>query len=107
MKKNKADSKIKAVEDAIKRKFPDATIYEVRKDRLHGTVFLGVVPARDVCDVDRIVEWSERGKARECPVNDREIRDVRWNEEEQRPESVYTKILMSNDKFNVSVDAAY
>ncbi len=107
MKKNKADSKIKAVEDAIKRKFPDATIYEVRKDLLAGTLFLGVVPSKGGYDVDHIVEWNESGKARECRINARDYWEVGWNEEEKRPEYVCTSLLIHDDTFNVDVDAAY
>ena len=35
-----------SIEDAIKEKFPDATIYEVRNDRF-GKCILGIVPTKD------------------------------------------------------------
>lgn len=38
--------KTMSIEDAIKEKFPDATIYEVRNDRF-GKCILGVVPTKD------------------------------------------------------------
>lgn len=80
-----------SIEDAIKEKFPDATIYEVRNDRF-GKCILGVVPTKD--GKDHIVEWDKTGNASECEVGGRDFREIRWNEEEQRPEYIHTKLLL-------------
>lgn len=106
MKKNKAKDKTKLIEDAILKKFPNVDIHEVRHNKLYGTSVLGVVPARNEFDEDHIVEWTEDGKATECRVSERDLREVRWNEEEQKPEYVYTKVLLHNEVFNVSIDAS-
>lgn len=106
MKKCKAKDKTKSIEDAILQQFPNAEIHEVRHNKLYGTRVLGVVPARNEYDKDHIVEWTEDGKATECIVSERDYRMVRWNEEEQKPEYVFTKILLHNEAFNVSVDAS-
>lgn len=106
MKKSKAKSKTKSIEDAIMEKFPEAEIHEVRHHNLYGTRFLGVVPARDEFEKDHIVEWEENGKASECYVDSRDYREVRWNEEEQRPEYITAKLLIHNEFFNVSVDVS-
>ena len=92
-----------SIEDAIKEKFPDATIYEVRNDRF-GKCILGVVPTKD--GKDHIVEWDKTGNASECEVGGRDFREIRWNEEEQRPEYIHTKLLLHDDRFNVQVDAS-
>lgn len=106
MKKSKAKSKTKSIEDAILEKFPNAELHEIRHNKLYGTSVLGVVPARDEFDEAHIVEWTEDGKATECRMSERDFREVRWNEEEQKPEYVYTKILLHNEAFNVSIDAS-
>lgn len=106
MKKNKAKDKTISIEQAILKKFPKAEIHEVRHNKLYGTSVLGVVPARDEFDEDHIVEWTADGKATECRVSERDLREVRWNEEEQKPEYVYTKVLLHNEVFNVSIDAS-
>lgn len=95
--------KTMSIEDAIKEKFPDATIYEVRNDRF-GKCILGVVPTKD--GKDHIVEWDKSGNASECEVGGRDFREIRWNEEDQRPEYIHTKLLLHDDRFNVQVDAS-
>lgn len=106
MKKSKAKSKTKSIEDAIIERFPNVELHEVRHNKLYGTRVLGVIPARDEFDEAHIVEWTEDGKATECRMSERDYRMVRWNEEEQKPEYVSTKILLHNEAFNVSVDAS-
>lgn len=97
---------MKAMENAIKRKFPDATIFEVRTDGHGHLSFLGVVPGKGGYDVDHIVEWGESGCSRECCVNERAYCEVRWNDEEKRPEYVNASLLIHNAIFDVNVDAA-
>ena len=94
-----------SLEDAIMAKFPDAVIYEVRNDRF-GKRVLAVIPAKDEYDDKRIVEWSEDGIASECRVSERDYREVRWNEEEERPEYIEAKLLIHNETFNVQVDVS-
>lgn len=98
-------TKMKSIEDAIIEKFPDVTIHEVRTNKF-GTRILGTVPARDKYDKDHIVEWTEDGKASECFVDDRDYREIGWNEEESRPQYIEAKLLLHNETFNVAVDAS-
>lgn len=101
MKKN---AKLKSIEDAIIAKFPDVVISEVRTNK-YGTRILGVVPAKDDNDDAHIVEWTADGRATECRVGERDFREVAWDEEEERPVYVKTKLLLQNEIFNVTVDA--
>lgn len=55
---------------------------------------------------NHIVEWDKTGNASECEVGGRDFREIRWNEEEQRPEYIHTKLLLHDDRFNVQVDAS-
>lgn len=102
-KKTKAKSKLKTIEDAIIAKFPNVTIHEMHHSKF-GTRVLGVVPAIDEFDSDHIVEWGEDGLAKECPVTDRDYREVGWNEEEQKPVYIQAKLLIPRDEYNVSTD---
>lgn len=99
-KKNK--NKVRTLEDAIMEKFPKAVISEIRRTKF-GIRVLGMVPARDEFDKDHIVEWTENGTAMECAVGERDYREIAWNDEEQKPEYISTKMLLSNDNFNVDV----
>lgn len=100
----KNNAKLKSIEDAIIAKFPDVVISEVRTNK-YGTRVLGVVPAKGDNDDGHIVEWTADGKATECRVGERNFMEVAWDEEEERPVYVKTKILLHNEAFNVIVDA--
>lgn len=97
--------KLNELETAIIDKFPNVNICEIRQsdDDLH---ILGVVPARNEYDGDHIVEWGSNGIASECLANDRDYREIGWNEEEQRPEYIKAKLLIRNTVFDVKPDAS-
>lgn len=98
----KKKNKVRTLEDAIMEKFPKAAISEIRRTKF-GLRVLGMVPARDKFDKDHIVEWTETGTAMECAVGERDYREIIWNDEEQKPEYISTKMLLSNENFNVDV----
>ena len=100
----KKKTKTKSIEDAIIQKYPDVTIHEIRYDKF-GTRVLATVPARDEFDKDHIVEWTDKGYATECYIDGRDFREVGWDEDEQKPIYVHTKMLLHNDTFDIKVDA--
>ena len=98
----KKKTKTKSIEEAIIEKYPNVTIHEISYSKF-GTRVLATVPARDEFDKDHIVEWTETGTAMECAVGERDYREIIWNDEEQKPEYISTKMLLSNENFNVDV----
>lgn len=103
--KKKTKTKLKTIEDAIIERFPNVNIHEVRHSKF-GTRALGVIPAVDEFDSDHIVEWGEDGVASECRVDDRDYREIGWDEEEQKPIYIKAKLLLPNDHYNVSIDGS-
>lgn len=97
--------RLNELENAIIAKFPNVTICEVRQSEkdLH---ILGLIPARNEYDETHIVEWGSNGIAKECLANDRDYREIGWNEEEQKPEYIKAKLLIHNEAFDVKTDAS-
>lgn len=100
----KKKTKTKSIEEAIIEKCPNVTIHEISYSKF-GTRVLATVPARDEFDKDHIVEWTDKGYATECYIDGRDFREVGWDEDEQKPIYVHTKMLLHNDTFDIKVDA--
>lgn len=99
--KNSNDHKsLQTLESAIIAKFPNVAIHEMRHTKF-GTRVLGVIPAADEYDSDHIIDWDENGSANECRVSDRDYREVGWDDEQQKPVYVKTKILLHSDHYSV------